>query len=59
MKPSMFWVVLGVALVIMLAFGGVAPLSGQRDEPSVLTEDTSGKKPALPSGHPPHSMPVE
>jgi hypothetical protein len=59
MKRSVIWVVLGVAGVVLLVFAGLAPLPGQKDEPSPLTEDVApGKesRPPLPSG-PPHAKP--
>jgi hypothetical protein len=61
MKPSVLWVVLGVAVIVLVVFAGLAPLPGQKDEPTPLTEDVvPGKapRPPLPSG-PPHSKPGE
>ena len=61
MKPSVLWVVLGVAGIVLLVFSGLAPLPGQKDEPSALTEDAAPGKapqPPAPSG-PPHAQPGE
>ena len=61
MKPSVFWVVLGIAVVLLLAFAGLAPLPGQKDQPTVLTEDVvpgRSPQPPVPSG-PPHAKPGE
>jgi hypothetical protein len=54
---SMIWVALGILVVVLLAFAGLAPLPGQKDVPSNLTQEAPpGKSPEpdKPSG-PPHT----
>jgi hypothetical protein len=49
------WIVLGILFIILMAFAGFAPIPGQKDEPSPLSEESPGRspEPARPSG-PPH-----
>jgi hypothetical protein len=59
MKPKVIWVVLGIVGIVLLVFAGLAPLPGQKDEPSALTQGGApgkGSRPPLPSG-PPHAKP--
>lgn len=61
MKQRWMWVVLGIIVIGILAFAGLAPLPGQKEKPSALGEKAPpGQSPAptSPSG-PPHAGPGE
>jgi hypothetical protein len=59
MKQRWIWVVLGIVVIAILAFAGLAPLPGQKEKPSALGEKAppgQSPKPTSPSG-PPHAGP--
>lgn len=60
MKPS-FWVIVGLIAITVLAFAGLAPLPGQREESTPYVQPApfgESPVPTAPSG-PPHSRPGE
>jgi hypothetical protein len=60
MKPS-FWLIVGLIAITVLAFAGLAPLPGQKDEPTPYVQPAppgESRIPTTPSG-PPQSKPGE
>jgi hypothetical protein len=61
MKPRLLGIVLGIVVIAVLAFAGLAPLPGQKHKPSALGEKApngQSPEPAQPSG-PPRTSPGE
>lgn len=60
MKPS-FWLIVGLIAITVLAFAGLAPLPGQKDEPTPYVKPAPPGESPIPtaSSGPPHSKPGE